>query len=85
MRDRIKEYQDSENKRTIDRTYENYFSDDIQNNDKYKEVFIDQIEMAATCSIEYNNCDLNRWLEKFKDEKDVLEKLKNITAVYNER
>jgi len=85
MIDRIKEYQDSENKRIIDRTYENYFSDDIQNNDKHKKVFIDQIEMTATCSIEYNNCDLNKWLVKFKDEKEVLDKLKTITSVYNER
>ena len=85
-RDRIKEYQDSENKEIIDRTYNNYFSDNTQKNDKYyKEVFIDQIEMTATCSIVYNNCDLNDWIEKFKDEKEVLEKLKNISVVYNER
>jgi len=84
-KDRIKEYQDLENKKTIDKTHKNYFSGDIQKNEKYKKVFIDQIVITANCSIVYNNCDLNDWIEKFKDDKEVLEKLKNITVIYNER
>jgi len=82
---KLKDYLESENKTTIDRTYDNYFSDDIQKNDRYKKVFIDQIVLTATCSIVYHNCNLNDWIYKFKDVTDVLDELIKIISVYNAR
>lgn len=76
---RFEEYKNKENKEILDSTYNDYHSDEIQNNKKHKSVFINQIILMVTYNVTHGNCSINDWLDKFKDDNDMLIELKKIT------